>query len=155
MKNLLGSTLGLFLVRMTFQNMFKAVGSLHCRGSPPVGSNLGEVGGPLGLASSWEQIILWRLCWRVNKQRTMAVQGCKKANCSLSVYSRTFQGQAGCGSGQPGLAVGVPAHSRGLKLDDLYGPFQPRPFCDSMIQYTNTNNLCSKALQDCDCGKWH
>jgi len=23
--------------------------------------------------------------------------------------------------------------SRGLKLDDLWGPFQPRPFCDSMI----------------------
>ena len=25
------------------------------------------------------------------------------------------------------------AHSRGLKLDDLWGPFQPRPFCDLMI----------------------
>jgi len=22
----------------------------------------------------------------------------------------------------------------GLKLDDHYGPFQPRPFCDSMIK---------------------
>uniref|UniRef100_A0A803Y2H8 RRM domain-containing protein n=1 Tax=Meleagris gallopavo TaxID=9103 RepID=A0A803Y2H8_MELGA len=30
---------------------------------------------------------------------------------------RAFQGQAGCGSGQPGLVVGNPAHSRGLKLD--------------------------------------
>ena len=29
-----------------------------------------------------------------------------------------IQGQAGCGSGQPGLVVGDPAHSRGLKLDD-------------------------------------
>ena len=37
-----------------------------------------------------------------------------------------IQGQAGCGSGQPGLLVGDPAHSRGvLKLDDHCGPFQP------------------------------
>jgi len=44
-----------------------------------------------------------------------------------------IQGQAGCGSGQPGLLVGNPAHSRGLKLDDHCGPFQPRPFYDSVI----------------------
>ena len=44
-----------------------------------------------------------------------------------------IQGQAGCGSGQPGLVVGDPAHSRGLKLDGHCGPFQPRRFCDSMI----------------------
>ena len=44
-----------------------------------------------------------------------------------------FKGQDGCGSGQPGLVVGDPAHSRGLKLDDHCGPFQPRPFYDSMI----------------------
>ena len=31
------------------------------------------------------------------------------------------------------LVVGDPAHSRGLKLDDRYGPFQPRSFYDSMI----------------------
>ena len=41
--------------------------------------------------------------------------------------------QAGCGSGQPGLAADDPAHSRGLKRDDHCGPFQPRPFCDSAI----------------------
>jgi len=28
--------------------------------------------------------------------------------------------------------VGDPAHSRGLELNELCGPFQPRPFCDSM-----------------------
>jgi len=45
-----------------------------------------------------------------------------------------IQGQAGCGSGQPGwLVVGDPAHSRGLKLDDHCGPFQPKPFYDSVI----------------------
>ena len=44
-----------------------------------------------------------------------------------------IQGQAGCGSGQPGLVVGDPAHSGvGLKLDGHCGPFQPRPFYDSM-----------------------
>jgi len=43
-----------------------------------------------------------------------------------------IQRQAGCGSGQPGLVVGCPAHSRGLKLHDHCGPFQPRPFYDSM-----------------------
>ena len=43
-----------------------------------------------------------------------------------------IQGQVGCGSGQPGLVVGDPAHSRGLKLDDHRGSFQPRPFYDSM-----------------------
>jgi len=44
-----------------------------------------------------------------------------------------IQGQAGCGSGQPGLVVGDPAHSRGLELDDYCGPFQPRPLYDAMI----------------------
>ena len=43
-----------------------------------------------------------------------------------------IQGQAGCGSGQPGLLVGDPAHSRGLEPDEHCGPFQPRPFHDSM-----------------------
>jgi len=42
--------------------------------------------------------------------------------------------QAGCGSGQPGLMVGDPAHSRGLELDGHCGPFQPRPFCGSMTK---------------------
>ena len=42
-----------------------------------------------------------------------------------------IQGQAGCGSGRPGLLVGDPAHSRGLELDEHCGPFQPRPFSDT------------------------
>ena len=29
------------------------------------------------------------------------------------------------------LVVGDPAHSRGVKLGDLCGPFQPRPFYDN------------------------
>ena len=43
------------------------------------------------------------------------------------------QSKSGCGSRQPGLVVGDPAHGKGLKLDYLGGPFQPRPFYDSMI----------------------
>ena len=41
-----------------------------------------------------------------------------------------IQSQAICGSGQLGLVAGGP---EGLKLDDCCGPFQPRPFYDSMI----------------------
>ena len=44
-----------------------------------------------------------------------------------------IQGQAGCGSGQPGLVVATLHIAGGLKLNDHYGPFQPRPFYDSMI----------------------
>jgi len=40
--------------------------------------------------------------------------------------------QAGCGSGQAGLLVGDPAHSRGLELDEHCGPLQPRPFYGPM-----------------------
>ena len=54
------------------------------------------------------------------------------------------QGQAGCGSEQPGLVVGDPAHRRGgLELDDHYGPFQPRPFYDLNAFYHSftSNNM--------------
>ena len=43
---------------------------------------------------------------------------------------------------QPGLMVGDPAHSRGLEHDDHCGPFQPRPFYDSM-------NLLLRFYEDC------
>jgi len=44
-----------------------------------------------------------------------------------------IQGQAGCGSGQTGLLVGNPAHTGGVKINDLWGPFQPRPFYDMIL----------------------
>ena len=50
-----------------------------------------------------------------------------------------IQGQAGCGSEQPDLVVGDSAHSRGLKLNDHCGPFQPRPFYDSVISANALN----------------
>jgi len=46
----------------------------------------------------------------------------------------SIQGQAGWGSEQPGLERGVPACSRGLELDDLKGPLQPKPFYNSKIK---------------------
>ena len=58
-----------------------------------------------------------------------------------------IQGQAGCGSGQPGLVVGDPAYSRGLELDEHCGPFQPRPFYDSMIMILY--HIGSKASRNC------
>jgi len=54
-----------------------------------------------------------------------------------------IQGQAGCGSGQPGLLVGHPAHNRGLKPDDHWGPFQHRPFYYSMILWFGLDWLSS------------
>jgi len=36
-----------------------------------------------------------------------------------------IQGQAGCGSGQPGLLVGDPSHSRGLELLSIVVLFNP------------------------------
>jgi len=36
-----------------------------------------------------------------------------------------IQGQAGCGSGQPGLLVGDPAHSSGLELMSIVVLFNP------------------------------
>jgi len=36
-----------------------------------------------------------------------------------------IQGQAGCGSGQPGLLVGDPAHSRGWNSMSIVGLFNP------------------------------
>ena len=44
-----------------------------------------------------------------------------------------IRGQAGCGSGQPGLVVDNPARGRGLGIRYQCGPFQPRPFYDPPI----------------------
>ena len=44
----------------------------------------------------------------------------------------TLSSQAECGAGQPGLVAGDRPTGGGLKLDDLWGPFQPRPFYDSL-----------------------
>jgi len=32
----------------------------------------------------------------------------------------------------PDLEVGGPAYGRGLELGERWGPFQPKPFCDSL-----------------------
>lgn len=56
-----------------------------------------------------------------------ALQRC----CGCSIPEGA-QEHIGWGPGQPDLVCGVPAMVGGLKLDDLYAPFQLKPFCDSM-----------------------
>ena len=56
--------------------------------------------------------------------------------CACPLPGGSIQGQAGWGCEQRGLEGGgeisLPI-AGGLELDDLKGPFQPKPFCDSMI----------------------
>ena len=40
------------------------------------------------------------------------------------------------GLGQPELVSGNPTKVEGLELDDLLGPFQSKPFYDSMVSFT-------------------
>jgi len=58
----------------------------------------------------------------------------RSCGCPLPV---SVQGQAGRGFEQPGLVEGVPAHGRGVELDDHEGPFQPQPFYDSTNNQVN------------------
>ena len=51
--------------------------------------------------------------------------------CGCPLLGST-QGQAGWGFQQPGLEGGVPANSKGLELDGLKGPFQPKSSYDSI-----------------------
>ena len=50
--------------------------------------------------------------------------GVYQSDCGCPIPAG-IQGQAGCGSGQPGLLVGHPAHSRGLELMSTVGLFNP------------------------------
>ena len=50
-------------------------------------------------------------------------------------FWRCSQGQAEWGCELPGVEGGVRACSRALKLHDLKGPFQPKPFYDSVMFY--------------------
>ena len=56
----------------------------------------------------------------------------------------SIQGQAGWGFEQPGIEGGVPACSRVLELYELKGPFQPNPFYDTMILWTDCMLFCSQ-----------
>ena len=74
--------------------------------------------------------------------------------CGCPVAGR-IQGQAGCGSGQPGLVVGDPAHSRGVETRWLTGPFQPRPFYDSMslMETVVSVFVCRRGVAHNFCGQ--
>ncbi|NXG59602.1 ANS1A protein, partial [Hemiprocne comata] len=49
-----------------------------------------------------------------------------QGSCGCPI-SGSVEGQVGWGLEQPGRVGGVPAHAGGLGLDDLEGPFQPKP----------------------------
>lgn len=53
--------------------------------------------------------------------------------------SEGVQDQVGQGLGQPDL--GIPSHGRGLELGDLWGPSQPKPFCDSVILWSACSHM--------------
>ena len=81
---------------------------------------------------SWKTksfITLSRCAWHHSSLEQVVQRGCE---CTLSAG---IQGQAGWVLEQPGLLGGIPVYSRGLELDDLKGPFQPKPFCDLHLFY--------------------
>jgi len=67
----------------------------------------------------------------------------KSCECPLP---EDVQGQDGWCVVQPRLEGGVPAHSRGLELDDLKGPFQLKPFYDSMIVFSHFHFFTGSTL---------
>ena len=68
---------------------------------------------------NWHWEIWVRYCEEVfHSEGGVTLEQVAQRNCGCSILEG-IQGQAGCGSGQPGLVVGDPALSRGLKLDKL------------------------------------
>lgn len=61
----------------------------------------------------------------------VAQKGCEGCECPLA---RSIQDQARWSFEQSGLRGDVSSYIRGLELDYLKGPFQLKPFCDSMIR---------------------
>ena len=45
--------------------------------------------------------------------------------------------------------VGNHVYSMRLKLDDYYGPFQPKPFCDSMVKIKDLMKFLEKKKRKC------
>ena len=75
-----------------------------------------------GLGWIWGGSFSHREWWRTEQ---FARGGC---GCPISAG---IQGQAECGSGQPGLVVGDPAHSRGLTTVVLFNPGHSVILCQS------------------------
>ena len=55
--------------------------------------------------------------------------------------SGSIQGQAGRGREQPGPREASPPTAEGLVRDDLKGPFQPKPFYDSINQTFSSTDI--------------
>ena len=63
-------------------------------------------------------LVLFNLLIVFHSKGSDALEQVAQGGCGCPI-SGGIQGQAGCGSGQPGLVVGDPARSRGLELDGL------------------------------------
>lgn len=65
------------------------------------------------------------------------IQGGWGTTCSPESYRFPIpggiQGQIVWDPGQPDLVDGNSVYVKDLELDDLHGPFQSKPFCDSAI----------------------
>jgi len=57
----------------------------------------------------WRNFVNLTICWKVHFYNIFL------SGLGAQKYSGGIQGQAGCSSGQPGLVVGGPAHSRGVE----------------------------------------
>ena len=60
--------------------------------------------------------------FKLRQGRVETLEQVARGGCGCPIPGG-IQGQAGCGSGQPGLVVGDPARSRGLELDEHCDPF--------------------------------
>ena len=76
------------------------------------------------------QVQLLSTCSMIQSWQQQDVHRHHSCGCPLP---GSTQGQAGWCFEQSGLEGGVPAYRKGLELDVLKCPFQPRPFSDSMI----------------------
>jgi len=69
---------------------------------------------------------------------------------SLEAFKARLDLGFGSGCGQPGLEGSVPAYNRGLDLDDLKDPFQPKPFHDSTIRKpTSETHTLTVSVHEC------
>ena len=66
-------------------------------------------------------LLIWELqvrCWEevFHTEGGDALEQVAQGGCGCPIHAG-IQGQAGCGSGQPGLVVGDPTHSRGVETE--------------------------------------
>jgi len=99
------------------------------------------------MAVQGEMVLSWRredLGWITGEvlyqESGRVLEQAAQSSCGCPIPGG-FQCQNAWGAGQPGLVlnveVGSPACGRGLEFDDPWGPFQHKPFYDSMTLCLN------------------